>query len=306
MRKRVLLAMTMGAVVSVLSSSAQTDAYIKLYDHHGKHPRVKSVTYYGDTDNLDMYNSLYGHGAVIENPYVAYRVYMDNRQSLDLYVKQTRGLELEHTGFYTTPQQLEKGYGCDVLWAGKSIGAGSFRGWDGARPLTIDSVAERTQTVISDHEVIVTDKDWIVNGHPVQMTQIYTVLPDSRDLYVDIKLEGHGSEDLFCTGIQKLETDNKGFISEDGYAASWGSDVPDKNYPEWIEQVGLAIEVDKRNIVESREDDLNYLFILRPDEEGKIRYKVISCGSREREGFGNADEWLEYIRSAARDAKAQN
>ena len=51
-----------------ICASAQTDAYIKLYDHHGKHPRIVSITYPGDANSLDMYNSIYGHGAVIENP----------------------------------------------------------------------------------------------------------------------------------------------------------------------------------------------------------------------------------------------
>ncbi len=85
------------ALLSLSSAIAQTDAYIKLNDHHGKHPRVVSVAYPGDANTLDMYNSIYGHGAVIENPWVAYRVYMDHRQSLDLYVKHRLGLELDIT-----------------------------------------------------------------------------------------------------------------------------------------------------------------------------------------------------------------
>ena len=88
--------------MSAFCVNAQTDAYIKLHDKNAKHPRILSITYPGDANTLDMYNSIYGHGAVIENPWVAYRVYMDNRQSLDLYVKQTPQLELDVTGFYTT------------------------------------------------------------------------------------------------------------------------------------------------------------------------------------------------------------
>lgn len=284
------------AVMTAATSFADTDAYIKLFDHHGKHPRVKSVTFYGNSDNLDMYNSLYGHGAVIENPFVAYRVYMDHRQSLDLYVKQTPRTELEVTGFYTTPEQLEAGYGCDVLWAGKSIAAGSFRGWDGVSPLTIDSVSLRTQTVVSDHEILVEDHDWMVNGHPVQMRQRYTVMPDSRDLFVEITLDGYTPGDLFCTGIQKLAKDNVGFVDASGVAASWGNNVPDGNHPEWVETVGLGIMVDKANLVKSLEDDLNYLFVVRPDNNGKIRYRVICCGTREKEGYKDPNQWLEHMR----------
>ncbi|MBD5356151.1 MAG: DUF4861 domain-containing protein [Bacteroides sp.] len=280
-----------------LTMNAQCDAYIKLYDKAGKHPRIMSVTYPGDANSLDMYNSIYGHGAVIENPWVAYRVYMDNRQSLDLYVKQSPQLELDITGFYTTPEQLQEGYGCDVLWAGKSIGAGSFRGWQNSVPVTIDTVAARTQTVLSNREILLTDKDWIFNGHPIQMVQKYSMVPDQRDLNVEITLDGYAPDDLFCTGIQKLETDNQGFLYPDGIAGSWGSNIPDKNHPELVETVGLGIVVAPENIVKVIEDDANYLVLVKPDREGKIRYRVLACGLRERDGFKDENKWFDFVKS---------
>lgn len=285
------------AAFIALPSFAQTDAYIKLRDEKKKHPRIDEITFPGTGNLRTMYDAIYGHGAVIENPWVAYRVYMDNRQSLDLYVKQTPRTELEVTGFYTTPDQLKEGYGIDVLWAGKSIAAGSFRGWQNGEPVTIDTVATRTQRVIDNRTIQVENKDWIYNGHPIQMTQTYSVKPDSRDLYVTIKLDGASPKEIFCTGIQKLMTDNQGFILPEGIAASWGSNVPDKNHPEIVEQVGLGIEVDPANIVMTLESDLNYLVLVRPDSKGEIRYRIIACGDREKDGFKNPEKWFEYIKS---------
>ena len=282
--------------LGAFSVNAQTDAYIKLHDEKGKHPRILSITYPGDANTLDMYNSIYGHGAVIENPWVAYRVYMDNRQSLDLYVKQTPQLELDVTGFYTTPEQMGEGYGCDVLWAGKSIAAGSFRGFQNNAPVTIDTVASRTQTVLGPDKVAVIDRDWIYNGHPIQMTQTYSVQPDKRDLFVEVKLEGNKPGDVFCTGIQKLETGNVGFITEEGVAGSWGSNVPDKNHPELVETVGLGIIVEPENIVKVQEDELNYLVFVKPDKEGVIRYRVLACGDREKDGFKSSDIWFDFVK----------
>ncbi len=287
----------LASIMAAIGALAQTDAYIKLFDHHGMHPRIQSITYPGDANTMDMYNSIYGHGAVIENPWVAYRVYMDNRQSLDLYVKQKPQLELDVTGFYTTPEQLAQGYGCDVLWAGKSIGAGSFRGWQNGAPVTIDSVASRTQTVLDSATIEVVDKDWIFNGHPLQMKQRYSMAADCRALSVEILLDGYLPTDTFCTGVQKLECDNQGFLLPQGRAASWGSNVPDKNQPDWIESVGLGILVSPDNLVNVKEDDLNYLIFVRPDQDGIIRYRVISCGSREIGGFADAPTWLSYMKS---------
>lgn len=289
--------LTLFICVFNLTMNGQCDAYIKLYDKAGKHPRVVSVTYPGEANLLDMYNSIYGHGAVIENPWVAYRVYMDNRQSLDLYVKQVPQLELDITGFYTTPEQLQEGYGCDVLWAGKSIAAGSFRGWQNNSLVTIDTVASRTQTVVCDSEIIVTDRDWIYNGHPIQMTQKYSMTPDKRDLNVEIRLEGYAPEDVFCTGIQKLEMENCGFITPQGVAASWGKNIPDKNHSDVVESVGLGIVVNPENILKVQEDDLNYLVFVKPDAEGIIRYRVLACGLREKDGFMEENKWFDFVKS---------
>ncbi len=294
MKKIILLAFACGFAFSTI---AQTDAYIKLRDEKKTHPRIESITFPGDANTRYMYDAIYGHGAVIENPWVAYRVYMDNRQSLDLYVKQTPQMELDVTGFYTTPDQLKEGYGIDVLWAGKSIGAGSFRGLQNGQPVTIDTVASRTQKVINDHTIQVIDKDWIYNGHPIQMTQTYSMSPNSRDLFVEVKLDGYMPDEVFATGIQKLETDNQGFINVDGRAASWGSNIPDKNHPEIVEQVGLGIIVEPENVVNAEETDLNYLVTVRPDSEGIIRYRVIAAGDREKNGFTNYNDWSKYIKS---------
>lgn len=291
-----VLAASITAGTASADNDKNTDAYIKLYDNGGKHPRIVSITFPGNANILDMYNSIYGHGAVIENPWVAYRIYMDNRQSLDLYVKATPRLELDITGFYTTSEQLNKGYGCDVLWAGKSISAGSFRGWQNRKPVTIDSVGTRRQTVIDNRTIEVFDKDWIFNGHPIQMRQLYSVKPDSRELSVEIQLDGYKEEDLFATGIQKLETGNEGFIEPDGIAASWGDNIPDKNHKELIERVGLGIKVASENIVDIVEDELNYIIIVKPDKNGKIKYHVLSCGNREEKGFATMNEWFEYVR----------
>ena len=282
-----------------IAASAQTDAYIKLRDSKNKHPRILSVTFPGNADNLEMYNSIYGHGAVIENPWVAYRVYMDNRQSLDLYAKQRPQLELDVTGFYTTRDQLAQGYGCDILWAGKSVAAGSFRGWDGKSPLTIDNVEARSQSVLNDSTVTVHDKAWQYNGHAVDMLQTYSVSGADRDLDVVVKLDGYKPDDIFCTGIQKLESNNQGMVSPEGWAVSWGENVPDKGgAPDLVEGVGLAIVVDPANVVSTLEDDLNYLVLVRPDEHGTIRYRVIACGTREADGFRSFDQWKKYVTSS--------
>lgn len=276
-------------------------AYLKLHDQKGKHPEIKSVTYPGDANLLDMYNSIYGHGTVFESELAGFRIYMDNRQSIDIYGKTKPQLELDHTGFYTTRTQLDEGYGCDILWAGQSVGAGSFRGYDQGSPCYIDTTDWRKQTVIADGPVRtiveMEDCNWRYHGKQLQMTQRYILYAGHRDIEVNIDITGTTPEEVFCTGVQKLENQNVGFITADGLAGSWGSNIPDKSDTTWIETAGLGLFVDPVYQKSCREDDINYLFLLQTDSADRICYHVSICAGREEKGFKSSKEWFDYLKS---------
>nr|MDE6417934.1 DUF4861 domain-containing protein [Duncaniella sp.] len=230
-------------------SEVRTEAYIKLHDKNQKHPRIQAIAFPGDADNRQMYNSIYGHGAVLEGLYSAIRVYLDNRQSVDLYAKHTPQMELETTGFYTTLEQMEKGYGRDILWAGTSVALGSFRGWTDGAPTTIDSVDTRGQSVVTTGPVRsvieVTDRGWVMRpgAKPIDMTQRYTTWGGHRDYEVDITISPSNPAEIYCTGVQKVMEDNEGFVKPDGLAGSWGWNIPDKAKKEITDTLGLGIYV---------------------------------------------------------------
>ena len=100
---------------------------------------IESITARGDCAN--SYNLQHHHGVDFESELNGIRIYFDKRQTLELYGKFQKRLELEATQFYTQPDQKSKGYGDDVLWVGNTFGLGAFRGWDGSQPTMIDPVS---------------------------------------------------------------------------------------------------------------------------------------------------------------------
>lgn len=228
-----------------------TDALLKLRDERKRHPRIESLTFPGTTKWREAYDAVYGHGAMVENPWAAFRVYFNESQSVDLYLKTRHGLEIDQTCFYTSEQQLAEGWGQDVLLVGKSIGCGSFRGWDGAATVSIDSVASRTQRVISDNAIEIIDKGWHYNGHKIDMVQRYSVDAATPWLNVEITLSGQEPDDVFCTGVQRLDFDSK-----------------------QMQNIRLDIEVAPDNVVSTAETQLDRLTLVKPDANGKIKYRV--------------------------------
>lgn len=286
---------------------AQTYAHLRLNDSHKTYPDVKSICFPGSMKAIDTYNAIYGHGAIMESDWVAIRIYMDHRQSIDVYGKQRRQMELATTNFYTSDEDMQKGYGCDILWAGTSVAAGSFRGLVNGQTTYIDSVQWREQTVIENGPersvVEVRDYGWHYNGHDINMVQRYTMRAGSRDVEVEIELSGHEPGDLFATGVQKLEMKNEGFIDRGQcLMGSWGENVADKNLPSHVCGVGLGIRIDPANVVEMREDDVNYLCVLRPSG-GRIRYTVSIYSTLQPEGHKTAKSWFDELRGSQNTKK---
>ena len=134
-----------------------------------------------DKRTTNPYNVLHHHGVAFESELIAMRIYMDKRQTIDLYGKFHKGLELEQTQFYTSKEQKAQGYGDDVLWVGNTFGLGAFRGWNGTEPTLLEDVKHRTQRILTTGPlrtiVEVEDNQWTITpgAEPVNATIRYTL-----------------------------------------------------------------------------------------------------------------------------------
>ncbi|MDE6646451.1 MAG: DUF4861 domain-containing protein, partial [Prevotella sp.] len=94
---------------------------------HQQNNYIEAITARGDA--AYTYNIQHHHGVDFESELNGIRIYFDARQTLDLYGKYNKQLELKETQFYTPDDLKAKGYGDDVLWVGQTFGLGAFRGW---------------------------------------------------------------------------------------------------------------------------------------------------------------------------------
>ena len=299
------------SVLPMKNYPPRVNAFMKVWDRKYRYPRINSIEYQGSNPPLATYDAIYGHGAQWETELVGFRVYIDHRQSIDIYGKPRPALTLDSTNFYSTRQDIAAGLGCDILFAGASVGAGSFRGYVNEQPTYVDSVQARGQRIIASGPVRtiveVTDKGWLYNRRTLNMRQLYTTWAGHRDVQVDITIRNTSPTDsqlseqndepiLFCTGVQKLEQQNQGFIMPDGLAASWGLNIPDKAAEDLVEGVGLAVYVPAPYLNSTKEDQLNYLAIIHPDAFGHIRYHLAICALMEEGGFQNFTQWQNWTR----------
>ena len=208
---------------------------------------IESITARGDC--AYSYNLQHHHGVDFESELNGIRIYFDKRQTLDLYGKFKKRLELKETQFYTSDEQKQQGYGDDVLWVGNTFGLGAFRGWDGKEPTMIDPVRSRTQRVVSYGPlrtiVEVVDRGWqapsTLTSHPspLNMTLRYIQYAGHRDTDVEVYFNKDVSNYRFSTGIINVKGSEE-FSDKKGLRACWGTDYPSTDTVKWSgETVGL-------------------------------------------------------------------
>ncbi len=275
----------------------------KTLKKHQQNNFIESITARGDA--AYTYNLQHHHGVDFESELNGIRIYFDARQTLDLYGKYNKRLELKDTQFYTTDEQKADGYGDDVLWVGQTFGLGAFRGWDGQKPTLVEPVRSRTQRIISYGPlrsiVEIVDRGWQIadTNQPspitLNMTLRYTQYAGHRDTDVDVFFNKDVSTLRFSTGIINVKGSEE-FSDKQGLRACWGTDYPATDTTKWQrETVGLAVLVPYRNIAsEEPANKDNYAYVLKVDGQ-HMAYKVCYTSDKETFGYHTAKDWFEYL-----------
>ncbi|MDO4160212.1 MAG: DUF4861 domain-containing protein [Prevotellaceae bacterium] len=255
------------------------------------------------------YQAVHHHGVAFENELLAMRVYFDHRQTVDLYGKQHKGLELKATQFYPSKEQKEAGYGDDVLWVGTSFGLGALRGWDGNAQTMLNDVDYRTQRIISKGPVRaiveIEDKGWTPQPgqKKITMKTFYTIYAGKRECSVDVKFNKNASDYLFATGLVNVKNSTE-YSDKKGVRGCWGADwtvAPKDTAGRKKETVGLGIYVPIEYIVseeKANKDDYAYVVKTNGDE---LHYKITYCSDNEDFGYHNEKDWFAFLEDWKKD-----
>lgn len=278
---------------------------------------VKEITFASDSDS---YHLMHHHGAAIESDIMAYRIYFDQKQTIDVYAKKTPQMELDKCYWYPNDQQLADGYGDDVLRVSGMIGVGSVKPYNGKKMVHYDTVMYRSQRIVknSHHKAAIemTQMGWLWHGKRLNITTRYTMKAGDRSMLCEVWVND-SIKDL-CTGVQKVG--EKLFLTNyitkqfhgdyyyDGYdysprfnqgimLASWGNDWPVNDTTKYAkETVGLAVYVPFPYAGKKVSDSKNNLVLLdlQKSANGKYYAKFYLTVVAQKETNSPAQSSLEF------------
>lgn len=264
----------------------------------GKHAPVQSITVPGTTN---FYNMLYGHGPMFESELVGYRIYFNEKQTIDPYGKFNKGLELEKSQFYPNDAQLAQGFGDDVLLVGNSCGVGTLKGWDGKKATHVKPIASRTERILASGPVRtvveVEVKGWAYQGRELSMTQRYLLYAGHRDLRIETTFARPLRNEVFCTGVQDIMgNETVTYSDHQGLAGSWGRHWPVTDTVKYAkETIGIATYIPRKYVLQEVKDADNYLYTLSAPGQTGFHHYTMFTSRKETFGYPTAEEWFAYL-----------
>jgi len=296
----------------------------------GKTRHCYPITYWQDDEETDTYHQLHHHGVAVESELMAYRIYFDKKQTVDVYCKRTPQLELATSYWYPNDSLLAAGYGDDILRVSGTVGVGSVKYWNGKKMVHIEPVAERSQRIVHQSRnsatIEVTARGWQPisstrgeEGRGYDLSVRYTMRAGHRDMRCDVRVD-YPIEGL-CTGVQMIpakgispDSETLHIELENGVLlASWGTDWPVNDSAKYAkETVGLGVFIPKAYAGEMVQDKSNNLCLLKLSDISRqyvadIRqysewhtayFYLTACGATKENHpvATNAEEWFAYLR----------
>lgn len=273
-----------------------TEVYADLIvkEKDGSH---KFVTEVSSTQN-NMYNALHHHGVAFESSLIGYRIYFDNKSTIDVYGKKKQQLELAATGWYPTDEQAAAGFGDDILRVFGSVGVGTVKGWNGKKATHIDKFDKRTQRIVTTGKLrtIVESEveGWVYESKKINMKVRYTLYARHRDAICEVI----ASEDIsnLATGVQTI-AGGPTFTDSKGLTGSWGTDFPVTDTLKYGKQsCGLGVYVPVPFVGTQVSEGLNNL-VLMPYKKGEILrfYLTAAAQKEEYSSFDSAEQFFSYL-----------
>jgi unsaturated chondroitin disaccharide hydrolase len=229
-----------------------------------------------------------------ESEAMAWRIYFDKRNAIDVWGKRRPGLYLEMFGAPEYVYHWESPLGRDIYRIGDAIGIGAVAALVDGKAIRVSDVAERKWRIVSAGPVRtiveLTYKGWKVAGREVNLTSRMTQWAGERGFNHRVTAEGADGLTLVTGIVRQPDLEEKSFSPNEDEPtftrAWWGHQVEEEGPPATAthmlpnQNLGLAIIAMGKESKSIADDPLNLL--VQPQfENGKAEWYVTAVWDQE-------------------------
>ncbi len=231
-----------------------------------------------------------------ESELVAYRLYLDGRNAVDIQGKRKPGLYWKWIGESGVDYQLDSDWGMDVLHVGPALGVGGIGLWVGdsvMKPLHVDRQRCRILARGPVRSVVRVDySGWRLPGETVDLTSFFTIVEGERVSEHRVVLAHGSSPKTLVTGI----------VKHDSTAVIWnaGSLYTVGRQSRANDTLMMALTVPTSSVIGRKEDGYNHLLLLKLEEGRPVSILISSSWQGEPGTMWNSAEIAGFLQSIAR------
>ncbi|WP_297088202.1 DUF4861 family protein [uncultured Draconibacterium sp.] len=225
-----------------------------------------------------------------ESDKIAYRIYLDWRNAIDIFGKKTDTTVLHSVGLDGFDSYHEVAdWGVDVLKVGSSLGMGSIAFWDGEKAIRVektDSLFAKVKNDETKSEVAITYYGWEINN---TKTTLQSTLAIEAGSYLT-RYTHTLSETLpnLASGIVKHDnTEVKVFTDiKEGWTclASFGVQTLQND------KLGMCVFVKTDQLIEHTSDSYSEVLVMKPENK-ELRYYFGAAWEQDASGVSSMDDF---------------
>jgi hypothetical protein len=257
-------------------------------------------TSFKKTNELKLPNSHTDHSSFIryegpgwESDKVAYRLYLDWRNAIDVFGKKTNQMILESVGQdgYDSYHKMQD-WGMDILKVGNSLGLGSFGRYDGNEVHHFKKVDSTLVSITNKTDYSAVNIDyfgWTTADVSTDLRAALTINSGSR--ITKVVLNRSTTFEGLCTGIVNHNVD---FISTHDNQKKWSYMATYGNQSLVPDRLGMVLFY-KTDQVEVVKEGLNNHLVVFRKEPKNISYYFAAFWEQEPGGITSKEDFVKYI-----------
>lgn len=254
-------------------------------------------------------------GPAWENDKVAFRLYLDARNTKDIYGKTTSKMMMDTVG--TNPANSYHNiadWGMDILAVGKSLGAGALamsvplsNGRDSLVRLGGNNIERISFEIVADGPVRamfrMRYKNWLLKNDvaPVNLVEEISIWGGKYYYQSRVSVGNAPTNAKLVTGIVNLKTKKRSEINNENYKVVYTYDGQSENK----DQLGLAIIVTTENFISfgaaptSKSDVLDTYTVLMPVKPNATEFRFVAGWERSDLLFTREENFRRYLENEA-------
>ena len=229
-----------------------------------------------------------------ENGQIAYRLYLDWRNAVDIFGKKVDSLVLPYVGQDGYDSYHEAApWGQDILQAGKAMGIGGY-GREVSDTIVhfqkVESTFAKVDNFGDRSTVNISYKGWETGDDIIDLHTQLSIYPQDR--YTKAELTPSKEITGICTGIVKFK--DIPMLKKAGqkwaYIATYGTQTLVND----TDKLGMAIFYKIGEVTEQKEGTNDHLLLFKPTTQ-TLTYYFLGAWDQEKNGIKNEEAFIGYL-----------